>query len=140
MDGVDAKMKRAKDLVSELRREVSVYLDRSPFTSEVEESPAGDLTSEQPPPEISTIIGDAEPLLRPRPTGLSAFLANGAEVTEQTAFPISRDRTRFEDRTLNLGVSEEAKALMEEIEPYSQRAPRKGTAAARRGGKFLEAR
>ena len=126
--GVHFKFQRAQQHAAELERRVQGFLQSAPFeVYEEEERATGDLLTRvrvhgQPPPELSTVIGDVVHNARTALDHLvwQLVLANGSQPGEKTAFPIARSKDSFPSYAKKClkGVSKQASAAIEELRPY----------------------
>jgi hypothetical protein len=102
MAGVKAKLDRADRHIRELKEEISAFFSREPFQIERVEEPDGGVlyrvrVREEPPIQLSTILGDAIHSLRTSLDLLARQLVvkNGATPSRSTCFPIAETEGAF---------------------------------------------
>jgi hypothetical protein len=126
--GVHLKFQRARDHASELERRVREFIESTPFeVYEEEERATGDLITRvrvrrQPPTDLSITIGDVVHNARTALDHLAwqLVLANDAQPTDKTMFPIGKSREAFPSyaKACLKGVSKEAFKVVEGLKPY----------------------
>jgi hypothetical protein len=126
--GVHLKFQRAREHIAELERRGREFMETKPFeVYEEEEKDSGDLLTRvrvhnQPPPELSLVIGDIVHNCRTALDHLAwqLVLANGATPGDNTAFPIARSKDSFPSfaKKCLKGVSKQAFSAVEALKPY----------------------
>lgn len=136
LDDAKAKIRRAEEHIRALRTDVHAYLRRQPFelVSRFELEPGCHVVRlkvrEEPPPRLSTIVGDIAHNLRSALDCVSWRLAI-AHVGLETAmepknrrrivFPITETPAQFERNQVLPFFSDEARAVFERVQPYQRR-------------------
>ena len=125
--GVRAKLDRADRHADELKEEIAAFFDREPFAIERHEEISGKIVfrvrvREQPPLQISTIIGDAIHALRTSLDLLAGELvrANGGTPARATCFPIADTEGAFRQQLPKAlaGASKKAIVAIRSLKPY----------------------
>jgi hypothetical protein len=133
LDGCRAKLARSGNVFEQLTATLGAYLGRRPFAPEGAYEPASHdwvvrfRVREEPPIECAVIIGDVVHNLRSALDHLAwqLVLANGAEPTARTQFPIySTEQSYRAERAQQLlaGMSDEDKTAIESFQPFRQEA------------------
>jgi hypothetical protein len=131
LDGCRAKLARAKELVEELHGSLVQFLESRPYTTEgALESDTSDWVvrfrvGESPPFRFGVVAGDVVHNLRSTLDHLAwqLVVANGAEPTNRTQFPIYGDEAAFRSaraQEVVAGMSDGDRAAIEELQPFHQ--------------------
>lgn len=129
--GVGVKLERARKHLKTLNLEMSEYLDRYPYSFELERGQFNSeyvlraYTSEPPPLAWSALIGDFLQNLRVALEYLVWELARanvGSEPRRKTSFPIYLKRKEFfSDGKLKIqDLASEPQSIIEEMQPYNR--------------------
>ncbi len=133
LDGVRFKLTRAQEHADTLNEKITAFLERKPYLTGIdvnEDTWEFTLTMkvrETPNPYWGVYVGDFLHNVRSALDHLmcALVLANGKRVTKQTQFPIFTDKYRFEviGEPMMRGASSEARAVIEELQPYHRLHP-----------------